>query len=150
MSEEYPDTEFFLVCIQSECGKIWTSNNSVFGYFSHSDCFLDRFLFPRVQLHLWFLDVEGGWDGGEKTEKRPKTRDVVGRWKTRTCLRNSHWVKSIQIRSFLLSVISRIRTEYKKIGTRENSVFGHFSNSTQFNIAPSNKATQNMVLCKTK
>ena len=35
-------------------------------------------------------------------------------------------VKSVQMRSFFLSVFSRIRTEYRKIQTRKNSVFGHF------------------------
>ena len=50
-----------------------------------------------------------------------------------------HCVKSVQIRSFLWSVFSRIRTEYGeilriqsecgKIRTRKNSVFGHFSRS---------------------
>ena len=38
-------------------------------------------------------------------------------------------VKSIQIRSFFLSVFYRIRTEYGKIRTRKNSVYGHFSRS---------------------
>ena len=38
-------------------------------------------------------------------------------------------VKSIQIRRFFWSVFSRIRTEYGKIRTRKNSVYGHFSRS---------------------
>ena len=51
-----------------------------------------------------------------------------------------HWVKSVQIRSYFWSVFSCIRTEYgnllhnlriqseyKKIRTRNNSVFGHIS-----------------------
>ena len=41
----------------------------------------------------------------------------------------SHYVKSVQIRSYFWSVFSCIRTEYKKIRTRNNSVFGHFSRS---------------------
>ena len=40
-----------------------------------------------------------------------------------------HYVESVQIRSFFWSVFSRIRTEYGKIRTRKNSVFGHFSRS---------------------
>ena len=36
-------------------------------------------------------------------------------------------MKSVQIRSFVWSVFSRIWTEYGKIPTRKNSVFGHFS-----------------------
>ena len=39
-------------------------------------------------------------------------------------------VKSVQIRSFFWSVFFRIRTEYGKIRTRKNSVFGNFSQST--------------------
>ena len=41
----------------------------------------------------------------------------------------SHCVKSVQLRSFFWSVISCIRTEYRKLQTRKNSVFGHFSRS---------------------
>ena len=41
----------------------------------------------------------------------------------------SHCVKSVQIRSYLWSVIFRIWTEYGKIWTRKNSVFGHFLRS---------------------
>ena len=37
-----------------------------------------------------------------------------------------HCVKSVQIRSYFWSVFSFIRTEYRKIWTRKNSVFGHF------------------------
>ena len=38
-----------------------------------------------------------------------------------------HCMKSIQSRSFFWSVFSCIRTEYRKIRTRKNSGFGHFS-----------------------
>ena len=41
----------------------------------------------------------------------------------------AHCVKCVQIRSFFWSVFSRIRSEYGKIRTRKNSVFGHFSRS---------------------
>ena len=40
-----------------------------------------------------------------------------------------HCVKSVQIRNIVWSVFSRIRTEYRKIRTRKNSVFRHFSRS---------------------
>ena len=40
-----------------------------------------------------------------------------------------HFVKSVQIRSFIWSIFPRIRTKYGKIRTRENSVFEHFSHS---------------------
>ena len=40
-----------------------------------------------------------------------------------------HCVKSVRIRSFFWSVFSCIQSEYRKIRTRKNSVFGHFSRS---------------------
>ena len=43
--------------------------------------------------------------------------------------KEAHCVKSFQIRSYFWSVFSYIRTEYRKIRTRNNSVFGHFSRS---------------------
>ena len=39
----------------------------------------------------------------------------------------SHYVKSVPMRSFFWSVFSYIWTKYRKIRTRKNSVFGHFS-----------------------
>ena len=42
---------------------------------------------------------------------------------------NVHYVKSVQIRSFLWSIFFCIQSEYRKIPTRKNSVFGHFSRS---------------------
>ena len=50
-------------------------------------------------------------------------------WKYQKNIGGSHYVKIVQMRSFLWSVFSRIRTEYGKIRTRKNSVFGHFSRS---------------------
>ena len=40
-----------------------------------------------------------------------------------------HCVKSVQIRSYFWSVFFCIQSEYRKIRTRNNSVFGHFSRS---------------------
>ena len=40
-----------------------------------------------------------------------------------------HCVKSVQIRSYFWSVFCCIRAEYRKIQTRNKSVFGHFSYS---------------------
>ena len=40
-----------------------------------------------------------------------------------------HCVNSVQIRSYFWSVFSCIQSEYRKIRTRNNSVFGHFSRS---------------------
>ena len=63
-----------------------------------------------------------------------------------SCLhQDKHYVKSIQIRSFsgpyfpafglnieIYGVNLRIQSEYRKIRTRKNSVFGHFSRSGIF------------------
>ena len=38
-----------------------------------------------------------------------------------------HCVKSVQVWSFFWSVFSSIQSEYRKIRTRRNPVFGHFS-----------------------
>ena len=43
-----------------------------------------------------------------------------------------HCVKSVQIRSCFCSVFSWIRTDNRKVRTRNNSVFGHFSRSDSF------------------
>ena len=43
-------------------------------------------------------------------------------------------VKSVQIRSYFWSVFSYIRTEYRKIRTRNNSVLGPFSRSVPFRL----------------
>ena len=40
-----------------------------------------------------------------------------------------HCMKSVSIQSFSWSVFSCIQSEYRKIQTRKNSVFGHFSRS---------------------
>ena len=41
----------------------------------------------------------------------------------------NHCVKSVQIRSYIWSIFSCIQSEYRKIRTRNNSVFGRFSHS---------------------
>ena len=43
--------------------------------------------------------------------------------------KQKHYVKSVQMRSFFWSVFPCIRTGYRKIRTRKNSVFGYFSRS---------------------
>ena len=42
---------------------------------------------------------------------------------------STHCVKSVHIWSYFWSVFSYIRSEYRKIRTRNNSVFAHFSRS---------------------
>ena len=57
-SVKCPNTELFLVGIQSECGKIRTRNNSVFGHFSRS-VYLIFFYFGKfiesVSFHAYFF-----------------------------------------------------------------------------------------------
>ena len=50
-----------------------------------------------------------------------------------------HCVKSVQIRSYLWSVFSCIQSKYRKIRTRNNSAFGHFSHSDYFSKNADNK-----------
>ena len=56
-------------------------------------------------------------------------RDMRYSTQVRHCARTIHSMKSVQIRHFFWSVFFRIPTEYVKIQTRKNSVFGHFSHS---------------------
>ena len=47
----------------------------------------------------------------------------------------NYCVKSVQIRSYFWSVLFCIRSEYRKIRTRKNSVSGLFSHSDYFNVS---------------
>ena len=55
-----------------------------------------------------------------------------------------HCMKSVQIKSCFWSVFSYIRTEYRKVGTRNNFVFEHFSRSDDGN--KSNKVITVIIL----
>ena len=62
----------------------------------------------------------------------------------------SHCVKSVQIRSYLWSVFSCIRTEYgdlwsRKIRTRNNSVFWHFPRSVKNRIKYKRPSTNSFI-----
>ena len=63
----------------------------------------------------------------------------------------AHCVKSVQIRSFY-SVNLRIQSEYRKIRTRKNSVFGHFSrsgyNRKKLNRGANSEVGENPHLCR--
>ena len=59
----------------------------------------------------------------------------------------THCVKSVQIRSFLWSVFSCIRTEYRKIRTRKNSVFKHFIGSDDFVVKMKEDFTMKVLYC---
>ena len=50
----------------------------------------------------------------------------------------SHCVKSVPMRRFFWSVFSYIWTKYRKIRTRKNSVFGHFSRSEYSQVLRNN------------
>ena len=50
---------------------------------------------------------------------------------------NTYCVKSVQMRSFFWSVFSYIWTEHRKVRTRRNSVFGHFSRTVLAGGGPS-------------
>ena len=51
LREKCPNTEFFLVRIQSECSKIRTRKNSVSGHFSRS-VFLERCLSMKAEYYF--------------------------------------------------------------------------------------------------
>ena len=51
-----------------------------------------------------------------------------------------HCVKCVQIRSYFWSVFFCVRTEYRKIRTRNNSVFGLISRSDKFDQMIKNSA----------
>ena len=65
--------------------------------------------------------------------------------KKETNFRYEHCVKSVQIRRYFWFMFSYIRTEYRKIRTRNNVVFGHFSRSggIQFRLANDSKWLKN-------
>ena len=48
LPEKCPNTELFLVRIQSVCGKIWTRNNLVFGHFSCSDILANLYIYTHL------------------------------------------------------------------------------------------------------
>ena len=48
LPEKYPNTELFLVRIQSVCGKIRTRNNLVFGHFSRSDILANLYIYTHL------------------------------------------------------------------------------------------------------
>ena len=56
---------------------------------------------------------------------------------------NKHYVKSVQIRSFFWTVSSCVWTEYGKIETRKNSVFGNFSRSGKIKTIGNTKKGKN-------
>ena len=54
------------------------------------------------------------------------------KWNLLHASQTIHCVKSVLIRSYFWSVFSCIQSEYRKIRTRNNSVFGHFSRSDSY------------------
>ena len=85
--------------------------------YKQADATVIDLLFRRTLIFL--ISRKNHINGGYTHEKTSYLPDVV----------NEHCVKSVHIRSFFGSVFSCIRTEYRKIRTRKNSVFGHFSRS---------------------
>ena len=61
------------------------------------------------------------WHGGIKSNNSiPLLPDLE------VATQSTYCMKSVQIRSFVWSVFSRIQSECGKIRTKKNSVFGHF------------------------
>ena len=59
----------------------------------------------------------------KKENKKTQSKTKQNKIKSKRC------AKSAQIRSYFWSVFSCIQSEYRKIRTRNNSVFGYFSRS---------------------
>ena len=74
LHEKCPNTEFFLVRIflyssecrkirtrkKSECRKIQTRKNSVFGHFSRSYCYYERFFSPKEFKTIYVFEIVAG------------------------------------------------------------------------------------------
>ena len=58
----------------------------------------------------------------------------LGMISTMTLILRIHWVKRVQIWSFFWSVFSCIQSEYRKIWTIKNSVFGQVSRSDKLTL----------------
>ena len=85
--------------------------------YKQADATVIDLLFRRTLIFL--ISRKNHINGGYTHEKTSYLPDIV----------NEHCVKSVHIQSFFWSVFSCIRAEYRKIRTRKNSVFGHFSRS---------------------
>ena len=53
-----------------------------------------------------------------------------------------HFVKIVQVRCFFWPVFRRIRTEYEKIRTRKNFIFGYVSHSNGKRQAKLNRSNE--------
>ena len=95
-----------------------------FYYYYHNDYYYYYYfeIFAAFKAHV------NGKCGQLYSEVLCKTIRPKILWK-KLLLVNHHCVKSVQIPSFLWPLFSCVRTEYWKIWTRKNSVFGHFSRS---------------------
>ena len=61
---------------------------------------------------------------------------------------DAHWVKSVQLRTYFWFVFSCIWTVCRKIQTRKNSVFGHFSRSAHQSFPFSKCTNQTVILLR--
>ena len=94
------------------------------------------------QLQIWVINANNVCPA-----ERKNWRNFWKKW-----LSNNHYVKSVKMQSFFWSVFSCIWTEYRKIRTRQNSVFGHFSHSNIFHYIKSILQifiTNNKLYCRT-
>ena len=81
-----------------------------------------------IKLFQWFSDKQINANHDKchlpVSGKNNVTMDASG-----FKIKNTDCVKSVQIRGYFWSVFSCVRTEYRKIRTRNKSVFGHISRS---------------------
>ena len=90
--------------------------------------------FPYISMIYWYGSLSSGTlviTVGIKIKSLETESDNLVKLNSSSLnnLSMKHYVKSVQIRSFFWSAFFCIRTEYRKIRTRKNSVFTHFSRS---------------------
>ena len=114
-------SQFFVATLQMSCvfkeNHSNRNNNLSLAFINDSFC---------VQI---FWTIAEAYSDPRQTCKRNVPSYMFGRF-----LNTFHFVKSVQIRSYFWSVFSCIRTEYRKIGTRNNYAFGHFSRSVMLRL----------------
>ena len=90
--------------------------------------------FPYISMIYWYGSLSSGTlviTVGIKIKSLETESDNLVKLNSSSLnnLSMKHYVKSVQIRSFFWSAFFCIRTEYRKIRTRKNSVFTHFLRS---------------------
>ena len=84
-----------------------------------------------ISKYLSLKEETNNWDSIKAVPAENYYLQTFLIWWLKTSL-DLHCVESVQIQSYFWFVFSCIRTECRKIRTRNNSVFGHFSRSVNY------------------